>query len=67
MANLSSRVEFRTILKRIVCCLQESFAYPDMAPLTSEQVHFWLQEITLEDIRAVMSDIDLESRKTASG
>jgi hypothetical protein len=52
VAKLTSRVEFRAILERVVNCLNDSLPAP-LAPLTPEQTHFWLREITLEDIRAV--------------
>jgi hypothetical protein len=52
MNNLTSRLEFRAILSRIVNCLND-LPRP-LAPLTAEQMHFWLHEITLEDIHAVL-------------
>ena len=53
MTKLTSRVEFRAILSQIVNCLNDSLPRP-LAPLTAEQMHFWLHEITLEDIHAVL-------------
>ena len=55
MTNLTSRVEFRLILKRLADCLNESLPAP-LAPLTSEQMLFWLREITAEDLRAVLRE-----------
>jgi len=55
MANLTSRLEFRTILKQITNCLNDSLT-PTLSPLTPEQMHFWLREITLEDLRVVLAD-----------
>lgn len=57
--HLISRVEFRAILRRIVGCLRDSLP-ASVSPLTPEEMHFWLQEITLEDIQVVASEIDLE-------
>ena len=53
MASLTSRFEFRKILKQITNCLNESLPAP-LSPLTPEQMHFWLREITIEDLRVVL-------------
>lgn len=60
MTSLTSRDEFRKILKHMVFCLKENLEYPTLGPLTPEEMHFWLREITLEDIRVVASEIDNE-------
>lgn len=62
-AHLTSRVEFRAILRRIVGCLRDSLP-ANVSPLTPEEMHFWLREITLEDIRVVAAEINSEHCET---
>lgn len=64
MTNLTSRVEFRTILKKILCCLDESLP-TTLTPLTSAQIQFWLREITLEDIEAVLKEPKVKCDRAA--
>jgi hypothetical protein len=60
LSKLISRTEFRTILKSVVRCLRSELNAPGLAPLTTEEIHFWFRNITLEDIEAVNKEIDLE-------
>jgi len=64
MTPLVSRVEFRVILKRLIGCLNESLPSP-LAPLTAEEVHFWLREITIQDIHAVLGEEAVEQPRAA--
>lgn len=36
-----------------------------LAPLTPEEMHFWLREITLEDIRVVLAESEAAYHKAA--
>ena len=60
MSKLTSRVEFRTILKKLITHLKESLDQPKLPPLTPEEIHFWLSEITMDDVQAVIAEIDKE-------
>lgn len=56
--HLTSRVEFRTILKSVVACLRENLDKPSVPPLTPEEIHFWLHEVTIDDVRAVAGEVE---------
>ncbi len=64
--HLTSRVEFRAILKDIVVCLREDLDKPTLLPLTSEEIHFWLHEVTMDDVRAVVAEIEAQAQKDAA-
>jgi len=60
MAPLVDRTQFRAVLKEIVRCLRQNLDVPGIAPLTSEQIMFWLQNVSLEDVQAVTREIEAE-------
>jgi hypothetical protein len=60
MAPLVDRTEFRAVLKEIVKCLHQHLDVAGIAPLTPEQIMFWLQNVSLGDLRAVAREIDAE-------
>jgi hypothetical protein len=60
MTNLTSRAEFRVILKGVVSCLKQNLDKPGLPVLTAEEIHFWLHEVTLDDARFVVAQIDAE-------
>lgn len=62
VSKLVSRSEFRAVLKSVVRCLRRELNVPGLAPLNAEEIHFWFQNITVEDIETVQKEID-----TASG
>jgi hypothetical protein len=66
MTGLSSRAEFRAILKGVVNCLKQSLDKPKLQPLTAEEVHLWLHEVTLEDARAVVAELESEAKEPAA-
>ncbi len=61
VSKLISRSEFRTVLKSVVRCLRGELNAPGLAPLTEEEILFWFQNITMEDIAVVNKEIDVES------
>jgi hypothetical protein len=63
MAPLVDRTEFRKVLKQIVGCLRENLERPGLTPLTPEQIVFWLQNITLEDIQVVAAEFEADGKK----
>ena len=60
MTALVDRTEFRAVLKAVVKCLHQNLDVTGVAPLTPEQIIFWLQNVSLEDLRAVAHEIDRE-------
>jgi hypothetical protein len=40
MTNLTSRAEFRVILKGVVSCLKQNLDKPGFPVLTAEEIHF---------------------------
>jgi hypothetical protein len=60
MGPLIDRKEFRQVVKEIVKCLRQNLDKPGLAPLTPEQVMFWLQSVTLDDLQAVMQALEAE-------
>lgn len=62
MSKLTSRSEFRAVLKSVVRCLKGELNSPGLAPLNAEEIHFWFQNITPEDIEAVNKEIDAETQ-----
>jgi len=61
VSKLISRSEFRSVLKSVVRCLKGELSAPGLAPLNAEEIHFWFQNITLEDIETVNQEIDAET------
>jgi hypothetical protein len=51
--KLVSRQEFRTILASVINCTREHLDQPGITPFTPEEVYRWVQQITLQDVRAV--------------
>lgn len=60
MAPLVDRTEFVRVLKEIVKCLRQNLDPQGVSPLTPEQVMFWMQNVTLEDLELVVRDIQAE-------
>jgi len=60
MGPLVDRTEFRQVVKEIVKCLRNNFDRPGLSRLTPEQVMFWLQNITLEDLQIVTQEIEAD-------
>lgn len=58
VSKLISRTEFRAVLRSVVRCLRGELNVPGLAPLNAEEIYFWFQNITLEDIEAVQKEID---------
>lgn len=58
MAPLVDRTEFRKVLKQLVVCLRENLDRPGLAPLTADQIMFWMRNVTLEDLETVLREID---------
>lgn len=58
MGPLVDRSEFRAVLKEVVNCVREHLGRPGLTPLTAEQVMFWFQNVTLEDLQVVIKEID---------
>lgn len=61
VSKLISRSEFRAVLRSVVRRLRGELNAPGLAPLTAEEILFWFQNITLEDIEAVNREIDTET------
>lgn len=64
MAPLVDRTEFRRVVKEIVKCLRQNLDQQGVAPLTAEQVMFWMQNITHEDLEVVTLEIEAEGAGT---
>ncbi len=58
MASLVDRTEFRAVLKEVVKCIRAHLDAPGLTPLTAEQIMFWFQNVTIEDLRIVLQEID---------
>lgn len=63
MSPLVDRTEFRKVLKEVVECLHKNLDRPGLASLTPEQIAFWIQNVTLEDIQTVAAEIEAEGKK----
>lgn len=61
MAPLIDRTEFRAVLKEVVKCVRQNLDAPGLSALNPEQLASWFQNITLEDIRTVVREIDDET------
>ncbi len=64
--HLTSRVEFRAILKDVIACLRKNLDQPTIPPLTPDEIHFWLYEVTIDDIRAVVGEIEPQTQKESA-
>ncbi len=62
VSKLISRTEFRSVLKSVVRCLRSELNTPGLPLLNAEEIHFWFQNITLEDIETVTKELDAESQ-----
>jgi hypothetical protein len=58
VAPLVDRSDFRAVLKEVIKCLRQNLDVPGVAPLAPEQIMFWFQNVTLEDLRAAVGEID---------
>lgn len=58
MAPMVDRTEFRKALKELVKCLRENLDRPGLAPLTADQIMFWMRNVTPEDLDVVVREID---------
>lgn len=58
MTSLVDRSDFRAVLKEVIKCLRHNLDVPGVAALAPEQVMFWLQNVTLEDLQAAVAEID---------
>lgn len=63
MAPLVDRTEFRAVLKEVVKCVRQNLDAPGLSALTPEQLISWFQNITLEDIRTVVREIEDETAR----
>jgi hypothetical protein len=63
MAPLVDRAEFRVVLKEVVKCVRQNLDAPGLSALTPEQLISWFQNITLEDIRTVVREIEDETAR----
>jgi hypothetical protein len=63
MAPLVDRTEFRAVVKEVVRCLHQNLDVRGLAPLTAEQIMFWLQNVTVEDLKVVTAEIDADNQK----
>jgi hypothetical protein len=60
MGPLVDRTQFRAVLKEVVNCVRQHLNAPGLKLLTPEQVMFWFQNVTLEDLQIVIKEIDAE-------
>jgi hypothetical protein len=58
MAPLVDRSEFRKVVREMVKCLRQNLDRPGLAPLTADQIMFWMRTVTLEDLETVIREID---------
>ena len=63
MGPLVDRTEFRAVLKEVVNCVREHLDAPGITPLNPEQIMFWLQNVTLEDLEIVVQEIDADTAR----
>ena len=60
MGPLTDRTEFRAVLKGVVKCIRQNLDRPGLTPLTAEQIMFWFQNVTLEDVEVTTRELDAE-------
>jgi hypothetical protein len=58
MSPFVDRTEFRKVVKELVKCLRENLDGPGLAPLTPDQIMFWMRNVTLEDLEIVIQQIE---------
>ncbi len=58
MAPWVDRTEFRKVVKELVKCLRQNLDRPGLAPLTADQIMFWMRNVTLEDLEIVIQQIE---------
>jgi hypothetical protein len=58
MPPLADRTQFRAVLKEVVNCLRQNLDVPGVTPLRSEQILFWMQNVTREDLDAVIGEVN---------
>jgi hypothetical protein len=58
VASLVDRSDFRAVLKEVIKCLRQNLDVPGVASLAPEQIMFWFQNVTLEDVQAAVAEID---------
>ncbi len=63
MAPLVDRNEFRKVVREVVKCLRQNLDRPGLAPLNADQIMFWLQNVTHDDLQAATQEIDAERAK----
>ncbi|HSY11963.1 MAG TPA: hypothetical protein VK976_07215 [Verrucomicrobiae bacterium] len=61
MAPLVDRTEFRGVLKELIKCLRQNLDKPGITALSPEQIMFWLQTVTMDDIKVVIGELEAES------
>ncbi len=64
MGPLVDRSEFRAVLKEVVNCVREHLDKPGLTPLTAEQILLWFQNVTLEDLRIVLQEIEADKQQS---
>jgi hypothetical protein len=62
MGPLIDRTEFRAVLKEVVNCMREHLAAPGVPQLSAEQIMFWWQNVTLEDVTIVVRQIETDKK-----
>jgi hypothetical protein len=62
MGPLTDRSEFRAVLKAAVKCVRQNLDRPGLTPLTAEQIMFWFQNVTLEDVQVITRELDADGR-----
>jgi hypothetical protein len=60
MGPLADRTEFRAVLKEVVNSIRKNLDRPGLTPLTAEQIVFWFQNVTLEDVQVIIGELDAD-------
>jgi hypothetical protein len=63
MAPLVDRTQFRKVVKEVVKCVRQNLDRPQVAPLSADQIMFWLQSVTYDDLHAATQELDAENAK----
>jgi len=58
MGPLVDRTEFRKVLKDVVKCVRQNLDAPGLTPLNAEQILFWFQNVTMDDVQIVIRELD---------
>jgi len=64
MDRIANRVQFRRVLKDVVKCLRQNLDRPGVAPLNADQVMFWFENVTLDDVEDVVGQLDADHGST---